>query len=207
MHEVFAFLDVHNGAIAAIATVFIALFTIVLACVSWRQTKFIGDQVKLGRDEFNATHRPEISILSFEPSYGGAEDERVAVQVMYVNNGRSIARNLRIQAKITNRNFPLQTGIGLSGPDAIALIHPDLESGKKNYFLVTSDIPVSTATIQDMAASRANPSRETPRIVCLGCVSYYDGMNGRRETAFCRIFNASSDRWEPSDNTEYEYSY
>jgi len=193
-------LDTHNGAVTAVATVFIAFFTIVLACVSRRQARLISDQVKLARDEFNATHRPEISILSFESSHEGAEDERVAVQVMYVNKGRSIAKNVRIQAKVTNRRFPLQSGIGLSGPGAIDLTHPDLESGIKNYFLVTSDIPVRTA-------SGANRSQETPRVVCLGCVSYYDGMNGRRETTFCRVFNESSDRWEPSGNTAYEYSY
>jgi hypothetical protein len=161
-------------------------------------------QLDAMREDSMATHRPEISILSFEPSHEGIEEEKIAAQVMYVNKGRSAAKNVRIQAKITNRQFPLQTGIALSGPGAIDLAHPDLASGIKSYFLIASQIPANSATVQQVRESRG---QDTPRIVCIGCISYFDGMNGRRETGFCRVFNAANERWELSGNTEYEYSY
>jgi hypothetical protein len=65
INVLFGWLDAQNGAITSVATVFIAVFTIVLAVVSRRQTKIISDQLKLASDEFAVTHRPRIVVRGF----------------------------------------------------------------------------------------------------------------------------------------------
>lgn len=198
-------LNTYSGAVTAIATVFMAIFTYVLIRVSSRQARLISDQVRLGREEFNATHRPEISILSLEPIHEATEDEKVAVQVMYVNKGRSVARKILVEAHISQRPLPLQSNISLGGrPGATNVVKPDLKSGMKDYFLVESEILSRSAVVQGMAESRG---QGVSSIVCIGRISYYDGLEGRRETGFCRIYDSRSERWGPIDNAEYEYCY
>src|SRR6266496_910438 len=53
-------LERHNGAVTAVATVFIGVFTWVLACVSGRQARLTRESIELAREEFIATHRPKI---------------------------------------------------------------------------------------------------------------------------------------------------
>ena len=59
-----AFLDAHNGAVTAVATIFIAAFTAVLVSVTGRQARLANVAIKLGRDEFEAEHRLWIAIRS-----------------------------------------------------------------------------------------------------------------------------------------------
>jgi len=58
MSKILSWLEAHNGAVTAIATIFIALFTVVLAFVTYVQALLTMKAIKLARDEFNATHRP-----------------------------------------------------------------------------------------------------------------------------------------------------
>jgi hypothetical protein len=68
-------LDANNGAITAIATFVMALFTIVLAFVSWWQAKLIGRQVALGREEFATTARAFVFIDGFNTVLFTLEDQ------------------------------------------------------------------------------------------------------------------------------------
>lgn len=55
-----AFLDKYNGAVTAVATAFIAIFTIVLVRVTGRQARLTTAALNLARQEFVATHRPRV---------------------------------------------------------------------------------------------------------------------------------------------------
>jgi hypothetical protein len=59
-------LDPYNNLITALATLSIAVFTVVLACVSRRQTKLIEKQIDLARKEFTTTSRAFIFIDGFD---------------------------------------------------------------------------------------------------------------------------------------------
>jgi hypothetical protein len=54
------FLEKYNGAVTAVATIFIAAFTIVLAKVTGKQARLSRESIDLARSEFIATHRPRI---------------------------------------------------------------------------------------------------------------------------------------------------
>src|SRR6185437_15221 len=53
-------LQTYNGAVSAFATVWIAIFTIVLAKVGARQAKLTRHAIDLANKEFISTHRPRI---------------------------------------------------------------------------------------------------------------------------------------------------
>lgn len=61
-----AFVDAHNGAVTAIATVCIAALTVVLALVTRGQMRLAHDAIRLARDEFSAQHRPWIAIRNMQ---------------------------------------------------------------------------------------------------------------------------------------------
>jgi hypothetical protein len=94
------FLDENNPTITALATVAIAAFTIVLAIVTNRQARFTRESIELARDEFNATHRPRITVRGFQTLTGGLADEDVSVIFLYVNTGDSDAIVTEIGTKI-----------------------------------------------------------------------------------------------------------
>jgi hypothetical protein len=56
------FVDTHNGAVTAIATIAMAGFTAALLFVSLRQSHLTRSMVDLARDEFEAEHRPWIAL-------------------------------------------------------------------------------------------------------------------------------------------------
>ena len=55
-------LQTYNGAVTAFATVWIAVFTLVLAFVSRRQAMLTRQSIKLATKEFVSTHRPKIIV-------------------------------------------------------------------------------------------------------------------------------------------------
>jgi len=59
---VWKFHDDHNGAVTAVATIAIALFTIVLARVTGQQARLTRQSIDLARAEFVSTHRPRIIV-------------------------------------------------------------------------------------------------------------------------------------------------
>lgn len=56
------FLQTYNGAVTAFATVWIAVFTIVLAVVTGRQARLTRQAIDLNREEFISTHRPKLVV-------------------------------------------------------------------------------------------------------------------------------------------------
>jgi hypothetical protein len=60
------FVDMHNGAVTALATLAVAAFTFTL----WRSTKGMlaatNNSINLARDEFISTHRPKLIVRQFQ---------------------------------------------------------------------------------------------------------------------------------------------
>jgi hypothetical protein len=107
-------LDSHNALVTASATVVMALFTVVLALVTGQQAWLTRRILKLARQEFLSTHRPQLRVRAFriisgihvppDPGvglapYGGGERpsfrDTVTVEFTVVNVGKSTGHLLR----------------------------------------------------------------------------------------------------------------
>jgi len=96
MKEFLSCLETYNGAVTAAATVFIAMFTIVLACVTRKQLRIANGAIKLAREEFISTHRPILKIRRMVFKKNGALDfgpdelshgDKVTITIDVVNVG------------------------------------------------------------------------------------------------------------------------
>jgi hypothetical protein len=189
-------------AITAAATVVIASFTVVLGIATGLQYRAVMAQVRLARDEFNATHRPKIEVLSFEPLLEGLEEEKIQVFFTYVNRGASLATIVEIATKIVTNNDrnPLRPGVIL---DRCKIRNTILESGERHEWTVDSNILLSHHKW------RAEPDapKEGYVVRCVGCIRYADARGTKRETGFCRRLSGDGTQWFVEQNSDYEYSY
>src|ERR1700733_2684279 len=80
------FLDKYNGAVTAVATAFIAIFTIVLVFVTGRQARLTTAALNLARQEFVATHRPRVIVRYIQGPFENDEG-RQFYWITFVNIG------------------------------------------------------------------------------------------------------------------------
>jgi hypothetical protein len=198
--EILCFLEAHNGAITALATVLIAAFTIVLAVVSNRQARLIEDQARIARNEFIVTHRPKIIVRAFQmlnPDAGVG----VAPRVIFIahNIGDSPARIIEVRSATLvqdiNANLPNDLGFPF-----LENFHVTLVSGQKEVFPINGADPFVENEAMEIFARRS-------MLLCLGIVAYLDGAGTRRETGFCRRFMSDAREWSTLRDSEYEYAY
>jgi len=194
------FLEKYNGAVTAVATAFIAAFTIILARVTGKQARLTREAIDLARQEFISTHRPRITIYSL--AFGGsmADANPVPISFRYVNSGDSDAKITGVGSRI----FHLRAGDML--PGEIQFKHEeitppiDVPSGMHC-------IKLTLDTMRPATVLAAGAKSDTEKIVCVGHVFYRDGNGTRRQSGFCREFDLATGRWIKMQDDEYEYSY
>jgi hypothetical protein len=176
-----------------------ALFTLVLTISTialWVSTRALAS---LARDEFNATHRPQIIIHTFEKKYLG--NGLLGATFTYVNIGTSIANIIEIETNIFLSD-------NLAAEDSAKMdrdgFNKVLAIGGKDIYRIKSNIPDTTAIFGDMSKSRGKPTQE---IMCVGRIIYADKQGTSRETGFCRVYNGDRSCWLRVENSDYEYSY
>jgi hypothetical protein len=173
---IISFLDKYNGAVTAVATVFIGIFTWVLACVTGRQARLTRDIIKLARDEFHASHRPKIKVHVAEfkhtPTEVG-EQERAGASVLCFNVGESTAKNVEVRGEIFRGD-----GFAVDVQRPLIKKVARLESGDKLQFEVMSDW---------LASEVAAGPRQDQNFYLIGWIVYYDGNELRRETAYAFV--------------------
>jgi len=180
--RILRFLDIHAGAITAIATAIMALFTIVLARIACKQTRLIRE---------TTTHRPKLIIRAVKLAMESAENHRYAVKFVYVNNGNTVAHITEIGTALIN------------GPDCwnygsrevrfeIKPCSDKLRSGEEKSGL--------TCTTFDW-------DKKSETWFCVGYIQYTDARDVFRKTGFCRKWNPESMNWDKTNNEEYEYSF
>jgi len=195
------FIEQNDAAITAIATVFIAAFTITL----WRATSAQGrltlKAIELGNKEFIATHRPKIvarnfGILGDEEIPGGKQIQfffvahnigETRASVIEVRSGTLI---LKKDEKIpSNVSFPFREKFNFR-----------LESGEREIFSGNGGgTPNSTESMGIFAGELV--------LLCLGVIVYTDDNGTQRETGFCRRFRSRENDWDVIHNSDYEYGY
>lgn len=183
-------LNRNAGALTALGTFAIAFFTLTL----WRVT---NNAVRVARDEFNATHRPKIVCLFFEP-FEGAGDDNDGVEITYVNAGTAPAIMLEIGwTIIATQN--LRPGVIM---ESISLNRKTVAPGEKGKRGIESLLATA------IHVQAAHPEYGgAPPFYCIGYIAYQDRAGARRETGFCRSFDLERKCWLGVPNSEYEYSY
>jgi hypothetical protein len=199
MKSMVDYLEHYSEAITALATVVIAVYTVVLAWTSSRQSKLIASQVRLAREEFIATHRPQLRLSRFYLSNPiMSQGERPSIIFMIQNVGLSVARVTEIRSVSIvlgiEDQFPKNMGIPFSEKFTTRL-----ESGQSEIFPVNGTVPLEDEDRGWVPQGKKN-------LYCLGVVVYLDELGNRRETGFCRRYIAATRQLE-SWPTEFEYEF
>lgn len=193
--EIIYFLQTYNGAITAIATVFIALFTIVLARVSRTQARLTNAALKLARDEFDATHRPHLVIRDLFRREN-------AITYLLVNIGD--APGTIVESRIVAEFVPLKEQnhippLRSAGHDDLGRLSFEVGEAKELLYEVPPDLDFNSGFKQ---AIRGQPSGQ---IYFGGTIVYSDRRGQRRRTLFRRSWNAAVQRFGYLRDGDLEY--
>jgi hypothetical protein len=195
------FIQENRDEIIAAGTVFIAIFTGFL----WWSTKRLWEANKqtlqLAREEFTATHRPEIKIISVILADETDVDVRGVTNVVFANVGRSPATIIETVGDIVASDGPpaINAPAPIRGPAGRVL-----DSGKKESWRMESDSIKATVTKFASADPAIRGERER---FCFGRIVYKDSGGGCREAGFCRRLDRETKRWVKVENSEHEYAY
>jgi hypothetical protein len=196
---ILGFFDDHNGLITAIATVFIAAYTIVLARVSRMQAGFIAAQVRLAREEFITTHRPKIIVRAFQmmnPDFGAGDRPRFIFIAQNIGDTQARITEVRSATLVLQNNERIPNDLAFPHHEPFNVV---LRSGQKEVFPGNGGVPLVGEEHMQVFA-------DTHMLLCLGTLTYVDDLGTERETGFCRRYRNQSRQWEGL-SSEYEYSY
>jgi hypothetical protein len=208
------FLEKYNGALTAVATVFIAIFTIVLAIVTGRQARLTRQAINLARSEFISTHRPRVRIRNVALENPLPPERR---RWYVFEPGQAVQGHLYVgnvggsEAKITSshcRVFWTKEPLPMERP---------YENETGNNFLGNTNLAAGASTIgtfysieliQDQAHA-VGLGRDGWKLYVMGWVDYLDTNQTPRRTSFCREYRvlegSGRGRLFPvEDNIDYE---
>jgi hypothetical protein len=196
------FLQAYNGAVTAVATVAIGAFTWVLARVT-------GRQVRLGREEFIASHRPKFEIR--EPYLATIQcptdsTERIAhqVRVILANSGDgpgTVVEGFALVMEIPHgswKHLAVEKGVNNFGPISLA-------AGAHEDKAIDLPADVSRMIVGNFTRHERNEPM-VPRIFLRGHVGYVDKAGTRRRTAFCRPLDYGTKMFVRTANPDYDYA-
>lgn len=190
----------------ALATVVIAVFTIVLAIGGGYQACLTRRAIRLGRDEFNATHRAEIIIHSAEHAH--VDGMKIGANITFFNKGTTPARNVVISGKITTISGVPRPGIAF--PELLR-VPEDVFPGKPWQFGIPSNIQTGFEQIKLVSQDTWKDMKSDPAgVYCIGEISYTDAGGVVRHTGFCWKWHTSKNdghRWIRQSRNSYEYAY
>jgi hypothetical protein len=155
--------------------------------------------IKLARDEFIATNRPEITIHAVAPHFPTTDGlQFIGASIWCFNRGKSIAVDVEVRSEITRTAAPT---IGhLAG--IVQTRSTTMQRGAKHQFYVESGIPLSEEAIRQIGLKS-----DAPKMFCVGTISYSDEAGTRFETGFCQTFSAAEQTWQSAKMPSHEYAY
>jgi hypothetical protein len=178
------FLEKYNGALTAVATAFIAAFTIVLARVTGRQARLTTDALNLARQEFVANHRPRVILRYIQGPFEN-EEGRQFIWVTFVNIGANTATIEAFGADLAKR-FPDTDDWAVPGLDAGPKeISPIvLTCGQRHVFTVTArEVPETELELQIFRET----TTQDYQLCAVGMIRYTDAVSVARDTGFFRV--------------------
>jgi len=196
------FLDKYNGAVTAVATAFIAIFTIVLVLVTGRQARLTTAALNLARQEFVASHRPRVVLRYIEGPFEN-EEGRQFYCVTFVNIGANRAIIEAFGADLAKRSDATVRWVPPcldAEPKEIAPIV--LTCGQRHVFTVTARI-----VPEALVAMQIFPEGVSDYQLCaVGVIRYRDGNGVSRDTGFFRVLDDEGRSFVLSEyDSEMEY--
>lgn len=159
------------------------------------------DGVKLGSDEFLASHRPKIIVRNIFFSTSVTEGQSPKKNHFYIANvGDSVANvvwagiwvfhsvNIKFDELPMERPYESKDG----NISIVAKLHPG-----EGLRLPIGDADLSLNIVDGMFA-------DIPYV--MGWVAYLDDRGINRRTYFCRRWNEATGRYRPIDDPDYEYA-
>jgi hypothetical protein len=200
------FLDDHNGAVAAVAGLIVAGFTFAL----WRSTRRMQEITAATLDhlraEFLATHRPQIIVRMgwLVPQSNPSDDVNSHYVVTYqlVNVGTSLAQlvSLSVGEVWDTLADPKPISVDLSGDEI---------DRSASTTVLTPGEKLPQLHLGSVSKERYFPGiymAERYEYVFFGQIVYEDANHTRRETGFCRRYDAKRKRFVRVDDPDYEYT-
>jgi hypothetical protein len=193
---IFDFLERHNGAVTAVATVFIGVFTYVLALITRRQAQLTREIIDLALREFRATHRPKIIVLTARLSERGDRDTPARVDLQIINAGEAYATIVEITACAY-----IQTKDAAFVP---FLRHANSEH-PKDFFVAPGEFVDAMPKCKSVDWEYDEFRYNGAKLFVLGRIGYTGADNIRRNTGFCRQYSQETGMWHTVGIDEYEY--
>ncbi|MDB5610235.1 MAG: hypothetical protein JWP25_7135 [Bradyrhizobium sp.] len=192
------FLEKYNGAVTAIATAFIAVFTIVLARVTGKQARLTTAALNLARQEFIATHRPRVILRYMQGPF--RNDGQEFVWLSFVNVGANTATIEAFGADLAKRSDETEAwempGLNAT-PNEIPPIA--LTCGQRHVFTVTAKTAVTDAQI-------FREAMRDHQLCAVGIIRYRDDNGVSRDTGFLRVLDDDGEHFVLSNHdSEMEY--
>jgi len=187
----------------AFYTLWLMVFTGVLALSTialWRSTK---DAVNLGREEFISTHRPQIFVRNVFCPFAAADGAPIEVDFTIVNGGSTPARIahsvfvvelFQVEGLMI---FPVAIGgndLNLIGARSI------LAPGESRVFRHVSPV------VRWSAAANRDWENAREGLFFSGHIVYTDENDTSRHTAIRRRYDPQAQRFYPIDDKEHEYA-
>jgi hypothetical protein len=184
------------------------LFTLVLAVSTiglWFSTH---KGIRLGRDQFNATHRPQIRLKHIWLNDFILPNEPIVVNLYLANNGsgEAILHQIGVRFDVVPIRVPLPVNPHI---DAIVAGNGDRMHSGRNYAIEGVDIG-RVISVAEFDALNDNHSD----LYCIGYVSYHDAAGRMRITGFCRrlafpryaMIGPENSRFLPVNDPDYDYA-
>jgi hypothetical protein len=188
-------------ALSAIASLIFAAglvgFTFTLYLATARTADLTNEALRLGRDEFNATHRPRLVIRSIRLAIFEI-GRPVAIEFTIVNTGDADA--ILLESNATIAIGPGLPDLPIYDGDRLFLLRSVFPSGRINPVTKIRDIPLMPNEY-DAVYPKGYSS-----IYLFGFIRYEHGAGNIRTFAFCRRFERMERRFKVVDDPNYEYS-
>ncbi len=196
-------LQTYNGAVTAIATIFVGIFTFVLAMVTGRQARLTTEALNVARAELISTHRPRIIMrrVFLRPLEIGRPP---CVQYDLANIGGSTARIVQFDYSIWVTGEKLTD---VSGQFERAESQEDQHTLRAGEALQSNVKGKSDLTPDDIKTiNRSTGKAGGAGVIFLGVLAYLDENGIKRRTAFRRHYDPSRDpSFSIYEDPDYEY--
>jgi hypothetical protein len=203
--RVLDFVDKHNGAVTAVATIFIAVFTIVLAFVTRRQAHLTRELLKISRDEFTSSHPPRIVVRRVSLDRGSIAIDPISsqwkIQYIIANTGRGAATIFEANATVKKISGVLPAIPPFDDAGDIPMPFR-LAPGESIPWIV--DLDLNGPIIQSIRMGEAQGDGISD-VYFFGYLQYRDNIGIVRRTAFCRRYIISMQRFTVVPDPDYEY--
>jgi hypothetical protein len=177
-----------------------------------KTAKIAQDQIRLGRDEFTASHRPRMRLKHIwlatpdgQRSYRGLQSQApVTVRLDIVNNGDAVGfvRIINFVTRVLPQGQRLPQRPIYNEPDVPQLQIPDAEVRIGR----TLTLPASDGRILS-ANDIFGVNQGSHRLYFVGTIEYWwgDDRGNLRQTAFCRFLTGTSGRFQVDKDPDYDY--